>query len=153
MFDHEKLIAYQKAKETNCKMQRLLGGDKKISNFLKDQLHRAAISMVINIAEGAGRIGKKDRRRFYVISRSSCYECASIIDVLYGMNMIEERFFIDLKTDLEEVSKLLYGLIRRLDQVQVGGRGFLHCDWDLLTCTGFCLCYQVRVQVGGRGFL
>lgn len=38
------------------------------------QMRRAAISIPANIAEGFGRHGPKDRRRFYVISRGSAEE-------------------------------------------------------------------------------
>jgi four helix bundle protein len=73
MFDFEKLIAYQKAREVNKKIQKLLL-DKKIKSFLRDQFYRASISMVINIAEGTGKLFKKDRKNFYVISRGSVFE-------------------------------------------------------------------------------
>jgi four helix bundle protein len=110
MFDFEKLIAYQKAKEVNQKIQKILI-DKKINSFLRDQLYRASVSMVINIAEGTGKLSKNDRKNFYVISRGSVFECASILELLCDENTISNKELEILKLNLEEVSKLLSGLI------------------------------------------
>jgi len=110
MFDFEKLIAYQKARDINKKIQKLLI-DRKISIFLKDQLYRASVSMVINIAEGTGKLSKNDRKNFYVISRGSVFECASLLEMLYDEDVIDNKELENLKLDLEEVSRLLSGLI------------------------------------------
>jgi four helix bundle protein len=49
---------------------------------LRDQLERASVSVVLNVAEGAGRRSRADKRRFYSIARGSAMECAAVIDVL-----------------------------------------------------------------------
>lgn len=110
MFDFEKLIAYQKARDVNKKIQKLLV-EKKISIVLRDQLYRASISMVINIAEGTGKLSKNDRKNFYVISRGSVFECASLLEMLYDEAIIKSDELDSFKSDLEEVSQLLSGLI------------------------------------------
>ncbi|MBI2473131.1 four helix bundle protein [Candidatus Uhrbacteria bacterium] len=110
MFDFEKLVAYQKAKEVNAKIQKILI-DKKTNAFLRDQLYRASVSMVINIAEGTGKLSKQDRKNFYVISRGSVFECASLLELLCDEKIIENKELAGLKTNLEEVSRLLSGLI------------------------------------------
>lgn len=110
MFDFEKLIAYQKARDVNRKIQKLLI-EKKINAFLKDQLYRASISMVINIAEGTGKLSKNDRKNFYIISRGSVFECASLLQMLCDENIINDKELVVLSSDLEEVSRLLSGLI------------------------------------------
>jgi four helix bundle protein len=110
MFDFEKLIAYQKAREVNKKIQKLLL-DKKINSFLRDQLYRASVSMVINIAEGTGKLSKNDRKNFYVISRGSVFECASLLEMFCDENIIIPTQLELLKSELEEVSRLLSGLI------------------------------------------
>lgn len=110
MFDFEKLIAYQKAKKINQKIQKLLI-DKNIKNFIRDQLYRASVSMIINIAEGTGKLSKNDRKNFYVISRGSVFECASLLELLCDENVLNNDELNSLKLDLEEVSRLLSGLI------------------------------------------
>lgn len=49
---------------------------------LSDQIDRASISVVLNIAEGAGRTFPKDRSRHYAIARGSALECQACIDLL-----------------------------------------------------------------------
>jgi len=49
---------------------------------LRDQLDRAALSIVLNTAEGAGRTGAADKARFYAMARGSAMECAAVLDVL-----------------------------------------------------------------------
>ena len=49
---------------------------------LKDQLDRAATSIVLNIAEGAGEFSKDENQRFYRMARRSATETAAILDIL-----------------------------------------------------------------------
>ena len=49
---------------------------------LKDQLDRAATSIVLNIAEGAGEFSADEKRRFYRIARRSATETAAILHVV-----------------------------------------------------------------------
>ena len=49
--------------------------------FLKDQLLRAASSVSLNLAEGAGRKTSKDQTRFYRIALGSINECSAILDL------------------------------------------------------------------------
>jgi len=100
MFDFEKLIAYQKARNVNKKVQKLLI-EKKINGFLRDQLYRASVSMVINIAEGTGKFSKNDRKNFYVVSRGSVFECASLMEMLCDEGMINNIELNSLKSELE----------------------------------------------------
>lgn len=113
MFDYEKLIAYQKARIVNRKIQTFLL-HKGINNILRDQLYRASISILLNIAEGTGKLSRQDRKNFYVISRGSAFECASILELLNDDAIISTQELHRTKTDLEEVSRMLSGLINNL---------------------------------------
>jgi four helix bundle protein len=57
-------------------------GRGRIGAALRDQLDRASSSIVLNVAEGAGRVSGRDKVRFYAIARGSAMECAAILDVL-----------------------------------------------------------------------
>ena len=48
----------------------------------KDQLSRAALSIVLNLAEGSGKPTKKDRVRFYAIAFGSIREVQALLDIL-----------------------------------------------------------------------
>ena len=50
-----------------------------LARHLSDQLKRAASSVVLNLAEGAGRFTPADQRRFYTIALGSLRECEAII--------------------------------------------------------------------------
>lgn len=113
MFDFEKLIVYQKARTINSKIQVLLQQNSP-SSFLRDQLYRASLSMVINIAEGTGKLSKKDKKNFYVISRGSVFECASLLDILSDEGVVKVKQSIELKKELEEVSRMLSSFINNL---------------------------------------
>jgi four helix bundle protein len=68
----------------------------------------------LNIAEGSGRFSKADRRNFYVISRSSIFECIAILDVLKDETILDENQFESLYLQAEVISKMLYAMIKNL---------------------------------------
>ena len=53
-----------------------------LSRILKDQLERASLSVILNVAEGAGRRSRKDKARHYTYARGSATEVAACFDVL-----------------------------------------------------------------------
>jgi four helix bundle protein len=79
VLDAEKLVCYDLALE----LQVLCGTLAPASHrAIQDQLERASLSVVCNIAEGAGRRSRKDKRRIYAMARGSAAETAAIVDVL-----------------------------------------------------------------------
>ena len=112
MFDFEKLEVYKKAKELNKEITLFLRENKAIDNYVREQLKRASISTVINIAEGSGKFSKADKRNFYAISRGSVYECVSLLEIILDENNIERTKFDYFKSQYEMISKMLLALIR-----------------------------------------
>jgi four helix bundle protein len=82
-FDFEKLDVYRYAKALNKDVLYFVKNNKHIDPYLRDQLRRASISIVINIAEGSGKFSKADKRNFYTIARGSTYECVSVFDIIH----------------------------------------------------------------------
>ena len=113
MFDFEKLSIYQKAKSYNKKVNHFLKATK-LDRTTNDQLRRASFSIMLNIAEGTGRFTKPDRRNFYIIARGSAFECVAIFDYLKDIEIINEEQFQVFYSDLEELSKMLFAMIKNL---------------------------------------
>jgi four helix bundle protein len=59
-------------------------------SHLADQLRRAALSVPLNLAEGAGRASEADAARHYAIARGSAMECAAIMDSLRVLGLLDE---------------------------------------------------------------
>lgn len=111
MFDFEKLEVYKKSKELNKEILRFLKENRNIDSFLRDQLRRASISIVINIAEGSGKYSKPDKKNFYTTARGSVYECVSLFEIILEENQITKENFDNFYQKYETISKMLLGLI------------------------------------------
>ncbi len=113
MFDFEKLEVYKKAKLFNFEIRNFILSNR-LDPTTKDQLRRASFSIVLNLAEGSGRFSKPDRRNFFVISRSSIFECVAILDILKDENSIELELFQNFHQKADELSRILYAMIKNL---------------------------------------
>ena len=120
-FAFEKLLVYQKSVDfadsvcaTTEEFQRGYG-------FLVDQLNRAALSISSNIAEGNGRFTIPDRKHFFGIARGSVQECVPQLEIAKRRGLISESKHTELKLKLEEISRMLSGLINRLENRGVAG--------------------------------
>jgi four helix bundle protein len=111
MFDFENLEVYKKAKELNKEILGFLKENKQIDSYIRDQLKRASVSTVINVAEGSGKFSKADKRNFYTISRGSVYECVVLLEIILDENQVEKEEFDYFKQQLEIISKMLFSLI------------------------------------------
>jgi four helix bundle protein len=78
--DHHKLDVYQRALDLLDHVDQLHDVMPPGRAHLKDQLDRAATSIVLNIAEGAGEFSKDER--FYRMARRSATETGAILDIL-----------------------------------------------------------------------
>ncbi len=83
---------------------------------LKDQIRRASISIMANIAEGFSRNSDKEFLRFLDISRGSLSETLSHLYVSLDQNYINENEFNTLSSQVEEIGKKINALIRYLHQ-------------------------------------
>ncbi len=75
--------------------------------YLSDQLQRAALSIPLNIAEGAGEYAVDEKARFYRMAKRSATECAGVLDVCQRLRLIEESRYMKGK-------KLLIGIVSML---------------------------------------
>jgi four helix bundle protein len=111
MFDFENLIIYKKVKTQHRNVLQVLNSNRTIDHTTKDQLRRASLSTILNIAEGSGKFSKADKRYFYTNSRGSTYECVAIFDILKEEGKISEVEYSKIYISYQEISKMLLGLI------------------------------------------
>jgi four helix bundle protein len=108
----EDIIAWQKAKEITLVIYALFS-DKRDFGF-KDQIQRAAVSVMNNIAEGFERKSDNEFKHFLFVAKGSCGEVRSMLYLAKDLNYISEKDFIMLHKKSEEISKILSGLIKTL---------------------------------------
>ena len=113
MFDFQKLEVYQKAKNF-CKEISVTLSEKSFDRVTNDQLRRASFSIMLNIAEGSSRFSNRDRKNFLVIARGSVFECVAIMEYLHETKELRPEVFTDYTYKLDEISRMLFGLIRNL---------------------------------------
>jgi four helix bundle protein len=91
--DHEKLDVYKAAIDFVALADDVIEHLPRGRAYLADQLQRAATSVVLNIAEGAGEYSQDEKARFYRMAKRSATESAAILDVCARLDLIEKQRF------------------------------------------------------------
>ena len=111
-FDFERLEVYQKAVElvvTIFRITRLL--PKEYQYSLADQMRRAALSILNNLAEGSGKLSKKEKAQFYKTSLNSARECIPMLTVLVREEQMSAQTHRALRQELVHIGNMLGRLI------------------------------------------
>lgn len=115
-FAFHKLLGYQKAVDLADVVATLTEHFPRAYGYLAGQLNRASLSIAANIAEGNGRFTKADRKNFFGIARGSLQECTPLLELARRRNLVEDKAHEQLKLQLEEIGRMLSGLIKGLDK-------------------------------------
>ena len=81
---------------------------------LKDQIQRAAVSVMSNIAEGFERRSDRDFCQFLFIAKASAGELRSLSYVAYDIEYIDKDTFESFLTTVESISKKISAFIKYL---------------------------------------
>ena len=108
----EDIIAWQKAKILTVKVYSLFDASKDFA--FKDQIQRASVSIMNNIAEGFERRTNKEFKNFLYIAKGSCGEVRSMLYLAIKLGYIDNKEFNNFYNLSVEISKLLSGLIKSL---------------------------------------
>ncbi len=107
----EDLIAWQKARLLARLIYSLTATERLAKDFgLKDQIQRAAVSVMSNIAEGFERGGRPEFHQFLVIAKASCGELRSQLYLALDIGYITAEQFDEALSLSEEVARLVGGL-------------------------------------------
>jgi four helix bundle protein len=118
-FMSENLQVYQKAVDFADQIASHTENFPRGYYFLVDQLNRAALSVATNLTEGNGRFTKPDRKHFFTISRGSTKECVPLVEVAKRRELISATDHSTFKLQLEEMAKMISGLINKLEKRRV----------------------------------
>ena len=107
----EDLIAWQKARLLTARICGITGEGSFARDFgLKDQIRRAAVSVMSNIAEGFERGRPAEFHQFLSIAKGSCAELRSQLFVAFDAGYLKQRDFDDLLNAAVGVGRIVGGL-------------------------------------------
>ena len=111
--NHQKLDAYNFSRPlvSECyKIIKTFPPDEKF--ILSSQIRRAALSVHLNISEGASRKSTSERKRFYEIARGSLIEIDAALDISSDLNYCRKEDIEQLGFLMTKCFKTLSGLIK-----------------------------------------
>ena len=130
-FDYQRLDAYQKSVDFIVLADLVIRHLPRGHSHIADQLRRAATSIALNIAEGAGEFSPTDKARFYRIARRSATECAAILDICDRLELASAGHTVSGHEMLRQIISMLVALIRTCEG-RGKGKGFRNRDLPLI---------------------
>ena len=115
MRPHEKLDVWKRSVEMVTQVYHATNGfpvDEKYG--LTSQIRRAAISIPANIAEGSARKTGKEFCHFISIAQGSSSELETELLIACNLNYLPKQDYLNLKTEIENISRMLIGLSKYL---------------------------------------
>jgi four helix bundle protein len=112
MFDFEKLDVYQVIRGNNSKVLKFIFSHATLDEYLKDQWKRSSVSIMLNLAEGTGRMTNTDKKHYLTIARGSVFESVAILETVHDLGFCDEAVFREFYDNYEQISKMLLGMIR-----------------------------------------
>ncbi|MDC1205508.1 four helix bundle protein [Candidatus Pacebacteria bacterium] len=109
----EDIQCWQKSKILSVQIYKTLQNNRDFS--FRDQMQRAAVSVMNNIVEGSERNSYKEFRQFLYVAKASCGEVRSMLYLAKELGYVSEDEFTDLRDQAVEISKMLSGFIKALD--------------------------------------
>lgn len=102
-----KLDVYQAAVQFLPTVSRITHAIPSTHAALAEQFRMASLSVPLNIAEGSGKTGAADQRRYFAIARGSAMECAAIIDACRALDLVEPAVAEEADTELLAIIRML----------------------------------------------
>jgi four helix bundle protein len=114
MFKFEKLNAWQDSVQIFEKVAEITDRiPSKYQSSIGDQIRRSCLSVSANIAEATGRESIKEQKYHYSVAKGSIYETVSLLHIMKNRTYINNEVFDNLYGELDDIAKMLHGLIRK----------------------------------------
>jgi four helix bundle protein len=111
----EDILAWQKAREVTLRIYEITSSERFARDYgLRNQLQRASVSIMANIAEGFGRHSDKEFANFLNMAHGSASETQSHLYVALDLGYIEQDVFAKLYALIDEVSRMIMRLAQHL---------------------------------------
>lgn len=111
----EDIQAWQKARQATRMVYEITSEGQFAKDFgLRDQIRRASVSIMANIAEGYGRRSDKEFSNFLNIAHGSIAETQSHLYIALDLNYLKQESFGKIYTLLDEVSRMTMSLTQHL---------------------------------------
>lgn len=111
----EEIMAWQKARKAAKRVYEITSKGEFAKDFsLRDQIRRAVVSVMANIAEGQGRFSNKEFANFLNIAHGSIAETQSHLYVALDLDYLDQADFTELYDLLDEVAKMTMSLMKHL---------------------------------------
>ncbi len=121
----EDLEAWKIARELTKEVYRVTKNNSFIRDYgLRDQIFRASVSIMSNVAEGFERDGNKEFVNFLSIAKGSSGEVRSQLYVALDQDYISETEFNSIYNKATQNSRVISGLVKYLKQSEMKGRKF-----------------------------
>lgn len=121
----EDIESWRKSRELAKSIYRITLNQKFSRDFgLRDQIRRAAVSILSNIAEGFERDGDKEFIQFLSLAKGSCGEVRAQLYVALDQEYIDDEEFNALVHSAVEISRMISGLIKYLKHSEMKGRKY-----------------------------
>ncbi len=88
---------------------------------LADELRRSSYRVPISIADGIARRGRRDCRAGLDTARAALAEVETILEIARDLGYVDAAAYTRLESIAVETSKTLYGLLRKLPEVERAG--------------------------------
>lgn len=125
----EELTCWQKARELNQSIYRVTKTPAFAKDFgLRDQIRRASVSVMSNIAEGFERGGDKEFVQFLSNAKGSCGEVRCQLYAALDENYLSQTEFDLLNKLSTEVSRMIAGFMAYLGNSNLRGQKFKKAD-------------------------
>ena len=112
VFHHQRLDVYKAAIDFVVTADAVVTNLPRGRGYLADQLRRAATSIALNIAEGAGEFSPQEKARFYRMARRSATECVAVFDVCQCLEFITQKEFDTGYTLLQRIVSMLTRIVQ-----------------------------------------